>query len=236
MNCSPSLNLQSGFIRVLFPLSRECCCSHCHSSCLFPHAPVSPQGNSGGFRDRAAPNRNMTDRDRRERGPLRGVSKGDRGGIRKDRFQPKFNNRDTHDHKKTNVRDAKPRTDKVKKTFKSKKRIAAKKEEDKKEKEEKEEKEDGAEDKKDVVEKSDDKASDAEAKASTEAYCTVCEKFFTGDLVDHRRSATHKEERQRKFPSGQSRCDVCKISYFRNQQALWNHLRSSLHRRVSRCR
>ena len=25
-----------------------------------------------------------------------------------------------------------------------------------------------------------------------EAYCTVCEKFFTGDLVDHRRSATHK--------------------------------------------
>ena len=25
-----------------------------------------------------------------------------------------------------------------------------------------------------------------------EAYCTVCEKFFTGDLVDHRRSDTHK--------------------------------------------
>ena len=25
-----------------------------------------------------------------------------------------------------------------------------------------------------------------------EAYCTVCEKFFTGDLVDHRRSSTHK--------------------------------------------
>ena len=30
-----------------------------------------------------------------------------------------------------------------------------------------------------------------------EAYCTVCEKFFTGDLVDHRRSAAHKVWRQR---------------------------------------
>ena len=58
-------------------------------------------------------NNNNNDRDRRDRGPLRGVSKGDRGGIRRDRFQPKFNARDNRDHKKTTgIRDNKPRVDK----------------------------------------------------------------------------------------------------------------------------
>ena len=56
----------------------------------------------------------MNDRDRRDRGPLRGVAKGDRGGIRRDRFQPKFTARDRDTHKKpTSSRDSfKSKTDK----------------------------------------------------------------------------------------------------------------------------
>jgi len=151
-------------------------------------------GGGGGYRDRV-PQHRMVDRDRRDRGPLRGVSKTDRGGIRRDRFQPKFSTRDRDTHKKTTTsRDAKSRTDKEKRSTDSKKRESAKKDDDKKEKKDEEKKEEGAEAKKDGAEKSDAKADGetSKAKDSTEAYCTVCEKFFTGDLVDHRRSSTHK--------------------------------------------
>jgi len=188
----------------------------------------------GGYRDRV-PTHRMTDRDRRDRGPLRGVSKTDRGGIRRDRFQPKFSStRDRDTYKKTSSsRDAKPRTDKERRSTDSKKKESVKKDEEKKEKKDEEKKEDGAEAKKDDAEKSESKTDGetSKTKSSTEAYCTVCEKFFTGDLVDHRRSSTHKEEKQKKFPTGQRRCDVCKISFFKTQQQLWNHLRSSLHRK-----
>merc|ERR550534_3303980 len=188
-------------------------------------------GGSGGYRDRAPAHR-MNDRDRRDRGPLRGVAKGDRGGIRRDRFQPKFTARDRDTHKKpTSSRDSfKSKTDKDKRSTDSKKRESAKKDDEKKEKKEDEKKEEGSEAKKDGGEKSDAKTDESKSKEA-EAYCTVCEKFFTGDLVDHRRSDTHKEERQRKFPTGHRRCDVCKISFFRTQQHLWNHLRSGLHKR-----
>jgi len=195
-------------------------------------------GGAGGvgYRDRLPSHRGI-DRDRRDRGPLRGVAKGDRGGIRRDRFQPKFNNRDRDAHKKPQAnRDfkTKAKTDKEKRATDSKKRDSVKKDDEKKEKKEEEKKEEVAEAKKDGAEKAEtSKASEGEAKAKTkdtEAYCTVCEKFFTGDLVDHRRSTSHKEEKQRKFPSGQRRCDICKISFFRTQQALWNHLRSSMHK------
>jgi len=188
----------------------------------------------GGYRDRV-PTHRMADRDRRDRGPLRGVSKTDRGGIRRDRFQPKFSStRDRDTYKKTSSsREAKTRTDKEKRSTDSKKKESAKKDEEKKEKKDEEKKEDGEEAKKDEAEKSEAKedGETSKAKSATEAYCTVCEKFFTGDLVDHRRSSTHKEEKQKKFPTGQRRCDVCKISFFKTQQQLWNHLRSSLHRK-----
>merc|ERR1719334_2418554 len=183
-------------------------------------------GGAGGvgYRDRLPSHRGI-DRDRRDRGPLRGVPKGDRGGIRRDRFQPKFNNRDRDAHKKPQAnRDfkTKAKTDKEKRATDSKKRDSVKKDDE------------VSEAKKDGAEKAEtSKASEGEAKAKTkdtEAYCTVCEKFFTGDLVDHRRSTSHKEEKQRKFPSGQRRCDICKISFFRTRQALWNHLRSSMHK------
>merc|ERR1719334_2415381 len=114
-------------------------------------------GSGGGYRDRVPAHR-MNDRDRRDRGPLRGVAKGDRGGIRRDRFQPKFTARDRDTHKKpTSSRDSfKSKTDKDKRSTDSKKRESAKKDDEKKE--------EGSEAKKDGGEKSGAKTDESKSK------------------------------------------------------------------------